>query len=83
MLPHKTYAITADDVVCVACIGPFEVEDNAIFGAQIKNNSIKNEDINATAGISPSKISGTAWTASNDGSESGLDADMLATDSPL
>jgi hypothetical protein len=44
------------------------VNDNA--------NEIGNQDV-PDAALAPAKITGTAWTAANDGSGSGLDADLL------
>lgn len=46
-------------------------------GGTITDGTIVNADVSSAAGISPSKISGTAWTSTNDGSGSGLDADLL------
>jgi hypothetical protein len=43
----------------------------------ITDDQIVDADISASANIAPSKISGTAWTSNNDGSGSGLDADLL------
>jgi hypothetical protein len=45
----------------------------------VADNGITNTHISTTAAIAPAKISGTAWTAANDGSGSGLDADLLDT----
>jgi hypothetical protein len=54
-----------------------EGQVNSITSAMIVDGTILNEDISASANINPSKIEGTAWTSLNDGSGSGLDADML------
>ena len=54
-----------------------EGQSNSITGSMISSGTISDSDISSSAGISPSKISGTAWTSSNDGSGSGLDADRL------
>jgi len=54
-----------------------EGQSNSVTGSMISDGTITNSDIFGGAGISPSKISGTAWTSSNDGSGSGLDADRL------
>jgi hypothetical protein len=51
--------------------------DNAVTSAKILDGAIIDADISTSAGISASKISGTAWTSANDGSSSGLDADLL------
>jgi hypothetical protein len=53
------------------------IADNSVTGAKIADGTIDNADIAAGANINPSKISGTAWTSTNDGSGSGLDADTL------
>ena len=57
--------------------GVVEILDNSILGSKIANASISNRHIDESAEIDPSKIQGTAWTAENDGSGSGLDADAL------
>ncbi len=49
----------------------------AVTSTHIADGAIMNADINASAAIAASKISGTAWTGSNDGSGSGLDADVI------
>ena len=49
----------------------------SIESSEITNGTIVDADISSSANISPSKISGTAWTSTNDGSGSGLDADKL------
>jgi hypothetical protein len=54
-----------------------EGQANSITSGMITDNQIVDVDISAQANIAPSKISGTAWTSSNDGSGSGLDADLL------
>jgi len=54
-----------------------ETQANSVTSAMITDNQIADADISASANITPSKISGTAWTSSNDGSGSGLDADLL------
>lgn len=60
------------DAVCVN-----EEQANSVASAMITNGEIVNEDISSAAAIDPNKISGTAWTSTNDGSGSGLDADLL------
>lgn len=50
---------------------------NSVNSSMIVDSTITNADISGTANISPSKISGTAWTSTNDGTSSGLDADLL------
>jgi len=50
---------------------------SSVNSSMIVDSTIANVDISATANISPTKISGTAWTSTNDGSSSGLDADLL------
>lgn len=67
MLPLIAFAQTATDLMCTGCVN----------STDIQNNTITNADITGMANINPSKISGTAWTGSNDGSGSGLDADVL------
>ena len=54
-----------------------EGQANSITSGMITDNQIVDADIYAFANITPSKISGTAWTSNNDGSGSGLDADLL------
>ncbi|MDI6793821.1 MAG: hypothetical protein QME81_13310 [bacterium] len=54
-----------------------EGQATSVTSAMIANGEIVNEDISSAAAIDPSKISGTAWTSTNDGSGSGLDADLL------
>jgi hypothetical protein len=54
----------------------------AVNGSLLTNvppglNSINDSHIMSGANIAPSKILGTAWTSSNDGHLSGLDADLL------
>jgi hypothetical protein len=53
------------------------IAPGVVTSAKITNGTITNTDISASAAISPGKISGTAWTSTNDGSGSGLDADLL------
>jgi hypothetical protein len=53
------------------------VSDEGITTDKIANGTIVNADISSSAAISPTKINGTAWTSTNDGAGSGLDADML------
>lgn len=69
--------ITATDLVCIRCVQFGDLAYNAVKSVNILNNSILNDDISATAAISPSKILGIAWTANNDGPGSGLNADFL------
>ena len=54
-----------------------EGQANSITSGMITDGEIVDADISASASILPSKISGTAWTSTNDGSGSGLDADLL------
>ncbi len=54
-----------------------EDQTSSITSSMITDGQIANADISASAAIDPSKISGTAWTANNDGAGSGLDADLL------
>jgi hypothetical protein len=54
-----------------------EGQASSITGDMIIDGQIMNADISAGATIDPSKISGMAWTANNDGAGSGLDADLL------
>ncbi|MDQ7780933.1 MAG: hypothetical protein RDV41_14645 [Planctomycetota bacterium] len=53
------------------------VATNGVTSDAILDGTIVNADISGAAAITPSKISGTAWTGSNDGAGSGLDADLL------
>ena len=54
-----------------------EGQTNSITTGMITDNQIMDADISVSANIAPSKISGIAWTSNNDGSGSGLDADLL------
>ncbi|MHC5057283.1 MAG: hypothetical protein ACYTKD_21615, partial [Planctomycetota bacterium] len=51
----------------------------SVTSAVIGNGEIVDADIAAGAAIDPAKISGTAWTSTNDGTGTGLDADTLDT----
>ncbi len=87
VLPSLSSAQTATDVVCAGCVSSTDLATNAVTSAKILLNAVTstkiadgtivNADISSTAAISASKISGTAWTGSNDGSGSTLDADYL------
>jgi hypothetical protein len=48
-------------------IAEARLPQNAIDSSEIEDNSIMNVDINVSAAIAPSKISGTAWTYTTDG----------------
>ena len=63
--------------VIAAMTGVVDIANNSITGAKIAIGTITNTHISGSADIDPSKILGTAWTATNDGSGSGLDADKL------
>jgi hypothetical protein len=54
-----------------------KIADENVTSAKIADGAIVNADISGAANIDPAKISGMGWTAANDGSGSGLDADML------
>jgi hypothetical protein len=54
-----------------------KLADGAVAPGKIATGTIVDADISSSAAISPNKINGTAWTSANDGSGSGLDADML------
>jgi hypothetical protein len=54
-----------------------ESQSNSVTSGMITNGVILNEDISSSAAIDPTKISGAAWTSSNDGAGSGLDADVV------
>ncbi len=54
-----------------------EGQASSVTSGMITDNQIVDADVSPTANIVPSKISGTAWTSNNDGSGSGLDADLL------
>ena len=49
--------------------------DGSVDTGAILDGTVASGDL--AGSINPSKITGTAWTASNDGSGSGLDADLL------
>jgi hypothetical protein len=70
-LAHLTSAVID------AMTGVSDIADNSITSAKITDGTIANVDISDSADIVPSKILGTAWTATNDGSGSGLDADTV------
>jgi hypothetical protein len=53
------------------------VIDGSIASEDITDGTIVDEDVSLVAAILPEKIHGTAWTSLNDGSGSGLDADLL------
>jgi len=63
--------------VVTAMTGVADIANDSIASEKIANGTITNEDISDSADIDPSKILGTAWTAGNDGSGSGLDADTV------
>lgn len=63
--------------VLAAMTGVVEIANNSITGEKLANGTITNVHISGSADIDPSKILGTAWTSENDGSGSGLDADIL------
>jgi hypothetical protein len=69
-------AITAEKIAQGA-IPEYTIGDNEVTSAKIQDGTITDVDISAGANIEPNKISGTAWTSTNDGSGSGLDADMV------
>ena len=81
------FAQTATDVVCTGCVGETDLATSAVTGQKIKNGAVNsakiydgaitNADISSAAAIDASKISGTAWTSTNDGSGTGLDADTV------
>jgi len=54
-----------------------DIAGYSITGTKFVNGTITNVHISDSADIDPSKILGTAWTATNDGTASGLDADKL------
>lgn len=54
-----------------------DIADNTVSSAKMEDGTIANVDISESAEIAPTKVSGTAWTSTNDGSGSGLDADMV------
>lgn len=68
-------------------ITPTKIQNAAVTAAKLATNSvattniidgtIANTDIASGAAIDPSKISGTAWTSTNDGTGTGLDADTI------
>lgn len=80
-------AQVATDLNCISCVQSTEIQNNAVTGPKIQFNAvttlkildgtITNTDISSTASIDASKISGTAWTSTNDGGGTGLDADLL------
>lgn len=69
-------AVTATKIQNNAVTGP-KIQNNAVTAAKIFDGTIANADISSTAAIDATKISGTAWTSTNDGPSTGLDADTL------
>lgn len=57
--------------------GILTIAPNSVNSSKILDGTITDNDISSSAGIIPSKIFGTAWTSQNDGSGSGLDADLF------
>ena len=53
------------------------IAPGVVTGTNITDGTITNADVSASAAIAPGKISGTAWTSTNDGTGSGLNADLL------
>ena len=70
------YTLVAAEVEANA-IGTNEIQTDAITTDKIEDDTVVDSDISGTANIAPTKISGTAWTGSNDGAGSGLNADLL------
>jgi len=54
-----------------------EGQSGSVTADMIADGEIVDDDIAPGAAIDPAKIDGTAWTADNDGTGSGLDADLL------
>ncbi len=54
-----------------------EGQTSSITGDMIADGAVTDADVATGAAIDPAKISGTAWTALNDGTGSGLDADTV------
>jgi hypothetical protein len=77
-VPYAFRALRADSL---GDYGPGDYvktgESGSVTSDMIADGAIGNEDISGSAEIDPAKISGTAWTAANDGAGSGLDADMV------
>lgn len=69
-------AVTTAKIADGAVTTP-KIADGNVTSAKIADGAIVNADISGAANINPDKISGTAWTATNDGSGSLLDADWL------
>ena len=75
-----TNADLADSSVTTAklangSVGNSQLSADAVDSGKIADGTVANVDL--AGNINPTKISGTAWTSSNDGSGSGLDADRL------
>ncbi len=70
-------SITLGMLTPEAKTGIENIADSSITSEKIADGAIMDADIAAGASISPSKISGTAWTSTNDGAWSGLDADIV------
>lgn len=54
-----------------------EIADNSVTSSKVADGTLMDKDISDSADIDPSKILGTVWTTTNDGSGSGLDADTV------
>jgi hypothetical protein len=61
-----TDAVTSDKIAADA-VGTSEIADSAVTSAKIANGTIVDADINASAAIDKTKISGTAITAADSG----------------
>ncbi|HBC47280.1 MAG TPA: hypothetical protein DCZ43_09560 [candidate division Zixibacteria bacterium] len=71
-----TGAVTSSQILDGTVAGA-DIANGAVTTAKILDSTITDADIAATANISASKISGTAWTSTNDGAGTGLDADLV------
>lgn len=63
--------------IASSSISTEKLSANSVTSDKITDSTITDIDISNSASISPSKISGIAWTSNNDGSGSGLNADIL------
>ena len=79
-------AVTSSDIaggavtsghIATGAVTSSEIATGVVTSSHIANGAIVDADISNSANINPAKISGTAWTATNDGSGSGLDADLV------
>jgi hypothetical protein len=70
-------AAVTQDKIKDGSITWMKISKGHVVSYNIRDSTIVDEDISPAADIDPEKIKGTAWTSTNDGAGSGLDADKL------